>query len=62
LHFGRGVNELAQRIERQNVIVAASIDEIESTLLVEMLLRVFAGEQKALNLVGCIQRVMFLRL
>jgi hypothetical protein len=49
LHFGRGVNELAQRIERQHVIVAAGVDELELARLVVALLRVAAGEEKALR-------------
>ena len=57
LHFGRGVNELAQRIERQHVIVAAGVDELELARLVIFLFRIPAGEEEALNLVGRVQRV-----
>jgi hypothetical protein len=58
LHFGRGVDELAQRIERQRVIVAAAGDELELAGLVVLLLGVLAGEQEALNLGGRVQRVV----
>src|SRR5438128_1128517 len=57
LHFRRSVNELAQRIERQHMIVAAGIDELKLARLVEAPLRIAAREQEALNLVGRIQRV-----
>ena len=57
LHFGRRVDELAQRIERQHVIVAAGVDEFELARLVEVPLRVPAGEEKSFDLVGRVQRV-----
>ena len=55
-----GVDELAQRIERQHVIVAAGVDEFELARLVEVPLRVFAREQEALDLGGRVQRVALL--
>jgi hypothetical protein len=60
LHFGRGVDELAQGIERQDVVVAAGVDELELAGLVVALLGVFAGEEEALNLVGGVERVLLL--
>ena len=57
LHFGGCVDELAQRIERQRVIVAAGVDELEFARLVVMLLGVVAGEEEAFNLIGGVQRV-----
>ena len=58
LHFSRGVDELAQRIERQRMIVAAGGDEIEFAGLVVRLLRIFAGEEEALDFSGRIERVL----
>ena len=57
LHFGSRVDELAQRIERQHVIVAARVDEVEFARLVVIPLRVFSGEKKAFNFVGGVERV-----
>ena len=42
------------------MIVPTGIDELELTRLVEMPLRIFAGKQEALNLVGRVQRVAVL--
>src|ERR1019366_3905514 len=51
LHFSRRIDKLAQRIEREHMIVAASVDEIEAAGFVEAALGVAAGEQEAFNLV-----------
>ena len=58
LHFSRGVDELAERIERQRVIVAAGGDEIEFAGLVVLLLRILAGEEEALDFGGRVERVL----
>src|ERR1019366_2288565 len=60
LHFSRRIDKLAQRIEREHMIVAASVDEIEAAGFVEAALGVAAGEQEAFNLVGCVERVALL--
>ena len=57
LHFGCRVDKHAQRIERQHVIVAAGVDEIELARLVIALLGVLAGKQEALNLSRRVQGV-----
>jgi hypothetical protein len=59
LHFGRGVDELAQRIERERVVVAAGVDELELAGLVVALLGVLAGEEEALDLGGRVEGVLF---
>jgi len=60
LHFSRGVDKLAQRIKRQRVIVAAGRDELEFAGLMVGALGILAGEEEALDLSGCIQRVVVL--
>ena len=60
LHLGRGVDEGAQRIAGQRVIVAAGVHIVEALLLGKVLLRIHALEQEALNLVRGIQRVTVL--
>jgi hypothetical protein len=62
LHFSSGIDELAQRIERQRVIVAAGVDEIEAARLVELALGIRTGKEEAFNLVGGIERVALLRI
>ncbi len=52
LHFGRGVDELAQRVERQHMVVATGVDELELAGLVVVLLGVLAGEEEAFDLSG----------
>src|ERR1019366_6094130 len=54
------IDELPQRVERQHMIVAAGVDEVEPARLVETAFGVLAREQKALDLVGRVQRVAFL--
>ncbi len=60
LDFSRGVDELAQRIERQRVIVAAGGNKLELAGLVIYLFGVLAGKQKALDLGGGVEGVLFL--
>ena len=43
LHFSSGVNELAQRIERQRVKISAGVDELELARLAVPLLGVDPG-------------------
>ncbi len=57
LDFRRGVDELAQRIERQYVKVAAGVDELKLACFVVALLGIFTLEQEALDLGGRIQGV-----
>ena len=58
LHFGGGVDELAQRIERKRVVVSAGRDEFEFAGFVVGLLGILAGEEEALDLGGRIQGVL----
>src|SRR5664279_1747474 len=60
LHFGRRIDERAQRITRQRVIVAARVNVFEFSSLVVMSLCVFAGEKESLDFVGGVQGVAFL--
>ena len=59
LHFGGGVDERAQRIAGQRVVVAAGVDVFELAGLVVAPLGVRALEQEAFDLVGGVQRVAF---
>ena len=61
LHLGRRVDERAQRVAGQRVIVAAGVHVVEALLLEEVLLRIHALEQEALDLVRGVQRVAVLR-
>jgi hypothetical protein len=61
LHFGRGVDELAEGIEGQGVVVAAGVDELELAGFVVALLGVFAGEEEAFDLVGRVEGVVLFR-
>ena len=56
LRLGRGVDEAAQRVARQRVVVAAGRDELELARLVVVALGVAALEQEALDLVGRVAR------
>src|SRR5579862_5248504 len=58
LHFGRSVDELAQGIERQGVIIAAGGDEVEPHRLVVLLLRILPSKQEALDLRRCVEGVL----
>src|ERR1051326_5676895 len=60
LHFRCGVNELAQRISGQGMIVTAGVHVLEFAGLVIAALSVHSLKQKSLNLIGCIQRVAVL--
>src|SRR5258707_5569884 len=51
LYFGGGVNERAQRVAGQRVVVAASIDIFELARLVVGAFRVLAFEKKTFDLV-----------
>ena len=57
MHFGGGVDEGAQRIAGQRVIVAAGVDVIELLGLMIMALGLDAIEEKAFNLVGGVEGV-----
>ena len=61
LHFGGRVDELAQRIARQRMIVAARVDVLELAGLVIAALGVRALEEEAFDFVGGVQRVAILR-
>ena len=60
LHFGGGVDERAQRIAGQRVIVAAGVDVLELAGFVIVALGVGALEQEAFNFVGGVERVALL--
>src|SRR5579883_694725 len=60
LDLGDGIDEIAQRIARKRVIVAAGIDVFELAGFVVAPLRVETLEEKALDLVGGVERVAFL--
>ena len=60
LHLGRGVDELAQRVQRQRVIVAAGGDELELASQVVCALGVLAREEEALDLAGRVEGVAVL--
>src|SRR5262249_4251057 len=60
LHFGRGVNERAQRIAGQRVVVAAGIHVLKLAGLMVPAFGVGSGEEKALDFVGSIEGVAFL--
>ena len=63
LHLGDRIDERAQRVTGQRVIVAAGVDVFELAGLVEMTLGIEALEEKALDLVGRVERVaVFLEL
>src|ERR1019366_6506283 len=57
LHFGGGVDESAQRIAGQRVIVAAGVDVIKLLGFMIMALGLDAVEEKAFNLVGGVEGV-----
>ena len=61
LHFGGGVDERAQRVAGQRVIVAAGVDVLELAVgFVIVPLRVGPLEEEALNFVGGVQGVSLL--
>src|SRR5437879_3236962 len=62
LNFSAGVNELAQRIAGQGVIVTASIYVFELSCVVIALLGVFTLEDEAFNLIRCIERIALFRM
>src|SRR5579859_4416997 len=59
LHFSRGIDKRAQRIARQRVIIAAGVYVFELARLVVTALGISALEEKALNLIGGVERVAF---
>ncbi len=59
LHFGGNIDEGAQRIPGQRVIIATSIHVLELQSFRVVFLGVHALEQEAFNLVGRIQGVAF---
>ena len=60
LHFGGGVDEGAQRIARQRVVIAAGIHVFELAGLVIAALGIGPFEKEALDFVGGVQRVALL--
>jgi len=59
LHFGGGVDEGAQRIAGQRVIVAAGVDVFELAGLVIGALGIGPAEEETLDFVGGVERVAF---
>ena len=59
LHFGGGVDESAQRIAGQRVVIAAGIDVFELAGFVIVALGVGALEEEAFDFVGGVERVAF---
>ncbi len=59
LHFRCSVNEHAQRIARQRVIIPARVDVLELAGFVIGALGIRSLKQKAFNLIRCIERVAF---
>ncbi len=57
LHFGRRVDERAQRITGERVVVPAGVDVLEPVRLVEPLFGVRSVEQKAFDLIRGVERV-----
>src|SRR2546423_11352194 len=57
LHFRCGVNESAQRVSRQRVIVAACVYVLEFAGFMITALGVCAFEEETLNLIGGVKRV-----
>ena len=60
LHFGSGVDECAQRVAWQRVVVAARVDIFEISALVIVSFGVGPLEQESFDLVGGVERVTFL--
>ena len=60
LHFSRRVDERAQRVAGQGMIVAAGIDVLEFGGFVIMTLGVGSFEEESFNFVGRVQRVFLL--
>ena len=56
LHFGAAVDELAQRIAGQRVVVAAGVDVLELAGLVIVAFGVVAFEDEAFDFVGGVER------
>ena len=61
LDFGDRIDKRTERIARQRLVIAAGVDVLEFVGLIEALLRVDAAEEKALDLVGRIERIAVLR-
>ena len=61
LNFGDRIDEVAQRIARQRVVVAAGVDVFELARLVIAPFGVETLEKEAFDLVGGVERVAFLR-
>ena len=59
LHLSGGVDELAERVERQRVVVAAGVYELELAGLMEDFFRLLAGEEEAFDLSGGVEGVSF---
>src|SRR5262252_6228820 len=60
LHFGGGVDEGAQRITGQTMVIAAGVDVLEFLRLEVAALGVYTLEQEALDLIGGVERVVVL--
>ena len=61
LHFGHRVDEVAQRIARKRVVVAAGVDVLERGRFVEAPFGVEPLEEESLDFVGGVERVAFFR-
>ena len=57
LHFGAGIDEVAERIAGQRVVVAAGVDVFELAGLVIAAFGVGAVEEEAFDFVGGVERV-----
>ena len=57
LDFRGGIDKLAQRVARQRMVIASLVHILEGLGVVVLTLRVNPVKQKALDLVGCIQRI-----
>src|SRR5580658_4518214 len=62
LHFGNRIDEVAQRVAGQGVIVAAGVDVLERAGLVVAPFGIEAFKEEALDLAGRVERVAFLRI
>src|SRR5260221_1669735 len=59
LHFRRGIDERAQRIAGQRMVIAAGVHIVELAGFVVATLGVCALEEEALNFVGGVERIAF---
>jgi len=59
LDFGGGVDESAERVAGERVVVATCVDVLEFSVFVVVALGVSSLEKKAFNFVGGVERVAF---